>query len=199
MSRTGIILAGGQSSRMGQNKALMRMSGVTVIERIASELDKIVDELLIVTNSLREYDFLKIQLVEDEQKGKGPLAGIQAGLKASRSDQNLIVACDMPFISTSLGQFLLEELRDYQAAIPKLDGRIHPLFGAYHKDVLPMVTQCLANNELRIQSLLHHVQVKMVTEDMLGSQGIRVEETAVFNMNDQIEYEKALRLGRDEN
>lgn len=199
LGRTGIILAGGQSSRMGQNKALMRLGAVTVIERIANELDKIVDDLLIVTNTFHEYDFLQIPLVEDEQKGKGPIAGIQAGLKASKSEQNLIVACDMPFISTCLGRLLLDELRDYQAAIPKLDGRIHPLFGAYRKDALPMVTQCLENNELRIQSILHHLQVKIITEEILKSQGIRVKDTAVFNMNNQIEYEKALRLGRDEN
>jgi molybdopterin-guanine dinucleotide biosynthesis protein A len=136
--------------------------------------------------------------VEDEEKGKGPLAGIKAGLKASQSKQNLIVACDMPFISTSMGRFLLDELRDNQAAIPKLDGRIHPLFGAYRKDALPTVTQCLENNELRIQSLLHQLQVKMVTEEMLRKEGIQVKESAVFNMNNQVDYEKALRLGLDE-
>jgi molybdenum cofactor guanylyltransferase len=183
---------------MGQNKALMKMGGVTVIERITNELDKIVDDLLIVTNSFHEYDFLKIQMVEDEQKGKGPLAGIHAGLKASLSEQNMIVACDMPFISTSMGRFLLAELRDYQVAIPKLDGRIHPLFGAYRKDALPIVSQCLVKNELRIQSLLHHLQVEMITEEMLLKEGIQVKESAVFNMNNQIDYEKALQLGFDE-
>jgi len=184
---------------MGQNKALMRMAGITVIERIANELEQIVDELLIVTNSFHEYDFLHIPMVEDEQKGKGPLAGIQAGLKTSQSEHNLIVACDMPFISTSMGRFLLAELRDYQVAIPKLDGRIHPLFGAYRKDVLPVVTQCLENKELRIQSLLHHLRVQMVTEEMLIKEGVRVKESAVFNMNHQGDYEKALQLGLDEN
>ncbi|MGI8385830.1 molybdenum cofactor guanylyltransferase [Robertmurraya sp. P23] len=199
LSRTGIILAGGQSSRMGQNKALMMIDGVPVIERIANELEKISDELLIVTNTFHTYEYLNIPMVEDEQKGKGPIAGIQAGLKASRSEKNLIVACDMPFISLSLGEFLLEELEGYQAAIPKLDGRIHPLFGAYRKDALQAVSQSLERNELRIMCLLQNLHVRYISEDILRRKGIVVKDTAVFNMNDQIEYEKALKLDCDGN
>lgn len=199
LSRTGIILAGGQSSRMGQNKALMMIDGVRVIERIKNELEKITDDLLIVTNTFHTYEYLNIPMVEDEQKGKGPLAGIQAGLKASRSEKNLIVACDMPFISSSLGQFLLEELEDYQAAIPKLEGRMHPLFGAYRRDVLQAVSQSLEKNELRIMSLFQNLHVNYITEDILNRECIFVKNTAVFNMNDQIEYEKALKLDCDGN
>jgi molybdopterin-guanine dinucleotide biosynthesis protein A len=197
LSRAGIILAGGQSSRMGQNKALMMIDGVPVIQRIAKELEKITDELLIVTNTFHSYEYLNIPMVEDEQKGKGPLAGIQAGLKASQSEKNLIVACDMPFISSSLGGFLLEELEDYQAAIPKLEGRMHPLFGAYRKAALRTVSQCLERNELRIMNLLQNLHVRYISEDILRRKGITVKETAVFNMNDQIEYEKALKLDHD--
>ncbi len=197
--RTGIILAGGQSSRMGQNKALMKIDGVPVIERIAIELEKITDELLIVTNTFHTYQYLNIPMVGDEQKGKGPLAGIQAGLKATRSEKNLIVACDMPFISSSLGDFLLEELEDYQAAIPKLEGHVHPLFGAYRKDALHAVSQSLAKNELRMMSLLQNLHVRYISEDILSRKGIPVKDTAVFNMNDPIEYEKALKLDLDEN
>lgn len=199
LSRTGIILAGGQSSRMGQNKALMMIDGVSVIERIAIELETITDELLIVTNTFHTFDYLNIPMVEDEQKGKGPLAGIQAGLKASQSEKNLIVACDMPFISSSLGALLLEELEDYQVAIPKFEGRMHPLFGAYRKDALPAVSQSLEKNELRMMSLLQNLHVRYISEDILSGKGIFVKETAVFNMNDQIEYEQALKLDREDN
>lgn len=197
LSRTGIILAGGQSSRMGQNKALMMIDGVPVIERIAIELEKITDELLIVTNTFHTYDYLNIPMVEDEQKGKGPLAGIQAGLKASQSEKNLIVACDMPFISSSLGEFLLQELENYQAIIPKLAGHMHPLFGAYRKDALQAVSQSLEKNELRIMSLLQNLRVRYISEDILSRKGITVRDTAVFNMNDRLEYEKALKLDRE--
>jgi molybdopterin-guanine dinucleotide biosynthesis protein A len=197
LSRTGIILAGGQSSRMGQNKALMMIDGVPVIERIANELEKITDELLIVTNTFHTYEYLNIPMVEDEQKGKGPIVGIQAGLHASQSEKNLIVACDMPFISSSLGGFLLDELQDYQAVIPKLEGRIHPLFGAYRKDALQAVSRSIERNELRIMRLLQSLHVRYISEDILRREGIYVKDTAVFNMNDQIEYEKALKLDCD--
>jgi molybdenum cofactor guanylyltransferase len=194
MSRTGIILAGGKSSRMGQNKALLTIEGATVIERIAHELTKITDQLLIVTNTFRDFEFLGIPMVEDMQKGKGPIAGIHAGLTATTTNANLIVACDMPFISSSLGDFLLTGLDEYQAVIPELGGQLHPLYGAYRKDALQVVTNALTNNQLRIRSVLEQLNVQVVTEELLQRKKIMIKETAMFNMNDPKEYEKALRV-----
>ncbi|WP_066056987.1 molybdenum cofactor guanylyltransferase [Robertmurraya korlensis] len=194
MSRTGIILAGGKSSRMGQNKALLTIEGATVIERIAHELTKITDQLLIVTNTFRDFEFLGIPMVEDMQKGKGPIAGIHAGLTATTTNANLIVACDMPFISSSLGDFLLTGLDEYQAVIPELGGQLHPLYGAYRKDALQVVTNALTNNQLRIRSVLEQLNVQVVTEELLQRKQIMIKETDMFNMNDPKEYEKALRV-----
>ena len=92
---------------MGKNKALLKIGGKTVIEHIAAELEKTVADLMIVTNTLEDYQFLNLPMVEDEWKGMGPLAGIHAGLKASKTDKNLVVACDMPFVSSKLGEILL--------------------------------------------------------------------------------------------
>ena len=107
MKTTGIILAGGKSSRMGTNKALLTIDGKTVIERIVNQLEQIVDEIIVVTNPFHDYEFLQLPMVEDKWKGMGPLAGIEAGLNASTTERNLIVACDMPFISIELGKYLL--------------------------------------------------------------------------------------------
>ena len=89
MKTTGIILAGGKSSRMGTNKALLTINGKTVIERIVNQLDQIVDEIIVVTNQFHDYEFLQLPMVEDKWKGMGPLAGIQAGLKAATTERNL--------------------------------------------------------------------------------------------------------------
>ena len=139
----GIILAGGQSSRMGTNKALLQLNGKTVIEGMVEKLENIVDETIIVTNHLEDYEFLHLPMIEDKRKGKGPLAGIEAGLEATKTERNLIVACDMPFISVELGQYLLSCLEEYQAAVPEISGQLHPLFAAYRKDILEAVTQSL--------------------------------------------------------
>lgn len=128
MDRTGIILAGGHSSRMGENKALLKIGGRTVIERIADQLASVSAEMIIVANNQEDYQFLGLPMVSDHWKGKGPLAGIHAGLLASNTQNNLIVACDMPFISVELGKILLKELDVRQAAVPEIKGRLHPLF-----------------------------------------------------------------------
>jgi len=193
---TAIILAGGKSSRMGTNKALLTLNGKTVIEGIAESLEKTADELLIVTNTPDDYKFLHLPMTEDKWKGMGPLAGIEAGLSASKTEHNLIVACDMPFISVDLGTYLLSCLEDYQAAVPEISGRLHPLFAAYRKDVKGAVTKALDENQLRIRHFLHSIHVKIVKNDLLESLGLPDEEIYFFNMNDRNEYEKAFTMSK---
>ncbi|WP_394239345.1 molybdenum cofactor guanylyltransferase [Niallia oryzisoli] len=196
MKTTAIILAGGKSSRMGTNKALLTLNGKTVIEGIAESLEKTADELLIVTNTPDDYKFLHLPMTEDKWKGMGPLAGIEAGLSASKTEHNLIVACDMPFISVDLGTYLLSCLEDYQAAVPEISGRLHPLFAAYRKDVKGAVTKALDENQLRIRHFLHSIHVKIVKNDLLESLGLPDEEIYFFNMNDRNEYEKAFTMSK---
>jgi len=191
---TAIILAGGQSSRMGTNKALLKLNGKTVIEGIAQSLEKVADEILIVTNTPADYEFLHLPMTEDNFKGMGPLAGIEAGLSASNTEYNLITACDMPFISVDLGNYLLSCLADYQAAVPEISGRLHPLFAAYRKDVNEAVIKSLEDNQLRIRHFLHSIHVKIVKNDLLESLGLPDEEIYFFNMNDRNEYEKAFTM-----
>src|SRR3954463_5330874 len=151
MGTTAIILAGGQSSRMGTNKALLQLKGKTVIEGMVEKLENIVDNTIIVTNTFEDYEFLHLPMIEDKRKGKGPLAGIEAGLAATKNAHNLVVACDMPFISTKLGAYLLSYLEEYEAAVAEVSGQLHPLFAAYRKDINVVVTQSLEGNQLRIR------------------------------------------------
>ncbi|WP_071393209.1 molybdenum cofactor guanylyltransferase [Bacillus tuaregi] len=191
MKTTAIILAGGKSSRMGTNKALLELNGKTVIEGIVESLHRVADELLLVTNTPSDYQFLHLPMTEDKWKGMGPLAGIEAGLSASKTEHNLIVACDMPFISVELGRYLLSCLEEYQAAVPEISGQLHPLFAAYRKDVCPVVKKSLEENQLRIRHFLHSIHVKIVKNDLLQSLGLQDEELYFFNMNDRDEYERA--------
>ena len=194
MKTTGIILAGGKSSRMGTNKALLTINGKTVIERIVNQLDQIVDEIIVVTNQFHDYEFLQLPMVEDKWKGMGPLAGIQAGLNAATTERNLVVACDMPFISIDLGKYLLSLLDQYQAAVPEISGQLHPLFAAYRKDTLEAISKSLNENQLRIRQLLHTIHVKIIKNELLDSLGISTEEIYFFNMNHRDEYHKALTI-----
>ena len=196
MQATGIINAGGKSSRMGTNKALLMINGKTVIEQIAAELKKVVSSIIIVTNSFEQYEFLGLPMVEDKWKDKGPLAGIHAGLSASKTEKNLVVACDMPFVSSDLGKVLINYLDEYQAAVPNISGQLHPLFAAYRKDVKEEINRSLENEQLRIRQFLQSVQAKIVTEDDLKELKFPYEASHFFNMNHPEEFEEAIEIAK---
>lgn len=194
MQTTGIILAGGKSSRMGTNKALLEIDGKTVIERIVEKLGPIVDNLIIVTNSFEEFAFLELPMVEDEWKGIGPLAGIHAGLTASKTERNLIVACDMPFISPELGTLLLEQLVEYEAVVPQITEQLHPLFAAYKRGVKEEVKKAIELEQLRIRKIFDRIYVKILTETELENLGVQIGQADTFNMNHPEEYEQAKNM-----
>jgi molybdenum cofactor guanylyltransferase len=186
-----IILSGGQSSRMGTNKALLPISEKPNIERIKDELDKNFDEMILVTNHQEVYDFLKIKMVSDHYPGKGPLAGIHAGLMAASHEVNLVVACDMPFVSAGLGTILVENLREYDAVVPIIGGTKHPLFAVYRKKIVEEIKSCLENNSLRMIHLLDKLNVLYMTEEDLQTFTKESLEQIFFNMNHPEEYEFA--------
>lgn len=198
MEATGIILAGGKSSRMGKNKALLEIKGKTVIENVVAELQPAVNNIIIVTNSFEEYRFLGLPMVEDLWKGKGPLAGIQAGLEASTTEKNLVVACDMPFISAKLGTVLLNQLAHYQVAVPEISDQLHPLFAAYRKEISGEIERALEEDQLRIRGIFRNLQVKKMDQVELSKFGISMNDSDLFNMNHPEEYEQARNMSINE-
>jgi molybdopterin-guanine dinucleotide biosynthesis protein A len=110
----GIILAGGQSRRMGQPKALLRLTpdGPTLIELALAAVRSVAADAILVTNAPETYAFLGCRMVADQFPGLGALAGIHAGLAVSAHEHNLIVACDMPFLNPALLAALAAEPRD---------------------------------------------------------------------------------------
>jgi molybdopterin-guanine dinucleotide biosynthesis protein A len=193
MGITGIILAGGKSSRMGTNKALLPVGQDVNIQNIIRKLHNVTDDVLIVTNTKEEYGFLNCPMVSDNVPGKGPLAGLEAGLSASKHNINAVVACDMPFVSPALLQYMLEACEGFDAVVPRIDGRVHPLFAVYRKTVLPVVRQCLKQDQLRIMHLLSLLCVRYIEEEDIKQVN---EDTvlALFNMNHPEDYEKAKNI-----
>lgn len=193
MDCTAIILAGGKSSRMGTNKALLPIFDKTVIEHIV-ECSKIVaDEVIVVTNDLDQYDFLNVPLVSDTYKECGPLAGLEAGLEAAKHNKCFLIACDMPFINSDVMKFLVQQLEYFDAVLPQMDGKLHPLFAAYRKTCLDIVRKKLDEKALRMVNLLDEIHTKIVTEDELLSKQLHIQN-AFFNMNRPDEYQRAQEL-----
>ncbi|GIN86436.1 putative molybdenum cofactor guanylyltransferase [Heyndrickxia sporothermodurans] len=197
-----ILLAGGKSSRMGRNKALLPFGKQRVVDHLVTEFSPISDEILLITNHPNEYNNLEVRIITDskEFKGHGPLAGIYAGLKASHAEHCLVIACDMPFASKQFGIWLVNQLLNgnYDAVIPSFEGRLHPLFGAYKRSVFPFVKNNLLADKRRMTDLLNELKVKVVEQQEAPEALQNVWGRCLWNMNTIEEYKQALRFANEE-
>ncbi|MDR6999426.1 molybdenum cofactor guanylyltransferase [Neobacillus niacini] len=191
MKAAAIILSGGKSSRMGTNKALLKINEKTNIERLAEELKGYFAEIILVTNHPDEYRFLGVKMVSDQFPGLGPIAGLHAGLRASNHEVNIVVACDMPFVSGVLAKKITAKVDGSDAVIPIIDGKKQPLFAAYHRRILPVVEESIEKGNLRMTQLLDDLHVLYLTPEDLPGYSRSILERSFFNMNYLDEYEKA--------
>ena len=198
MKACAIILSGGKSSRMGTNKALLPFRQKTNIERIKDAVATLFDDIILVTNEPETYEFLGIKTVSDIYPGKGPLAGIHAGLSASKYEENVVVACDMPFVSADLAEVLIKNLKHVDAVVPIIGGRQHPLFAAYQKKVVPEIESNLKENRLRMADLLEKVEVRFLEGNELLAFADGNLERIFFNMNHPEDYEHAKKWAEGE-
>lgn len=186
-----IILSGGKSSRMGTNKALLTINEKTNIERITNQLKERFQDIILVTNEPDVYSFLNIKVTTDRYPGKGPLAGLHAGLLASENDVNLIVACDMPFVSSEFAEHLVKEIGEYDAVVSVINGKQHPLFSVFKRNVVRKIEECLKTDRLRMKDLLNEMNVYYMTEGNFQNYSTEKLERIFFNMNSPTEYEEA--------
>ena len=191
-----IILAGGKSSRMGTDKALLKINDMTNIEKILTNISPVFPNPILVTNDPEAYHFLGLKTVSDYFPGKGPLAGIHAGLIASSTEVNVVIACDMPFVSAELAAILVKNSRDYDAVVPVIGGRQHPLFAVYKKKLAAKIEDNINKDCLRMKDLLDQLNVLYLTEEDLQVEACF--EKIFFNMNHPHEYEEALQLAKAE-
>ncbi|WP_042349800.1 molybdenum cofactor guanylyltransferase [Bacillus massiliigorillae] len=193
MECTAIILAGGKSSRMGTNKALLPIFDKTTIEHIVDCCKQVADEVIVVTNNHEQYAFLNVPLVADTYKESGPLAGLEAGLQAAKHDKCFLVACDMPFINIEVMKLLVQHLDDYDAVLPSVDNQYHPLFAAYRKTCLAPIRKNLQEKMLRMVGIFDEVHTRILTEDELLSVNDHIQNV-FFNMNRPEEFKIAQKL-----
>ncbi|MCT8136517.1 molybdenum cofactor guanylyltransferase [Anaerobacillus sp. CMMVII] len=185
-----ILLSGGKSSRMGTNKALLPVEGKANIERILDSLGEDFTDRIIVTNSPEDYSLLeeKVKLIPDVYPGLGPLSGIHAGLLASSAEYNIVVACDMPFVSQQLARILVASSPGYQAVVPRFNGMRQPLFAVYHQLMVEEIERFLKGNDFRVNNLWDKVNMLWLEDEVLSS--IPEIERAFYNMNKPEEYKQ---------
>lgn len=172
---TGIILAGGKSSRMGFNKALIEINGLKIIERTVNLFKEIFDEIIIITNTPLEYEKFDVKIAADLIKDAGALGGIYTGIFHASSNYSFIAACDMPFLDKDIILKMLDIAFDSDTIVPFADDRFHPLHAVYSKNCLKPMEEAIKSNDLRINNLLKKVRTKKV-EDIFA------KESAVLSL-----------------
>lgn len=195
MEITGIILAGGKNLRLGRNKALEKIGGTTVIERVISRLTPIVNQFIIITSDGKNHliTIPSVQFKADINPGKGPLGGIYTGLSVSDTELNIAVACDMPFLNTSLFQYMLGLVPGFDAVVPRTShSYFEPLHAIYSQTCLPVIKTHLDSGQLSIRAFLREVRVRYIEE--AECRQYDPELLSFFNMNRQSDYERAIKL-----
>ena len=145
---TGIILAGGKSIRMGEDKALLKIGNSTFIESIYNTLKPICSELIISTNN-PQVKIKGIESIPDEIENIGPMGGIYTCLKYSKSKKNIIISVDTPFINTELLQYLLERSKETKVTICKHYEKLHPLIGIYSVEFLKILEKDISEENYK--------------------------------------------------
>ncbi|MEW6669387.1 MAG: molybdenum cofactor guanylyltransferase [Thermodesulfobacteriota bacterium] len=164
---TGVILAGGKSTRYGRNKAFVRIDGVPLIERVIRVMGSVFDQPLLITNTPEEYAHLNLPMVEDLIKGLGPLGGIYTGLKSISGKAGFFVACDMPFLNGPLIRRIVEMQGDTDAVVPRLGRMVEPLHALYAKTCIGAIEELIRSGNIQILQFFLKVRVTYVDEGIL--------------------------------
>lgn len=167
------VLAGGASSRMGRDKALLTLDGERLIERVVRRLRPLSDDLMVITNHADRYAFLgqTVRFVPDVTgPGQGPLAGIASALHAARHARVLVVATDMPFLHRPLLRYLatLDPAADVVVPVIAADGFPETLHAIYGRGALPIIEAYLATGRRKITGFFPEVRVRLVPREAVA-------------------------------
>jgi molybdenum cofactor guanylyltransferase len=178
----GVILAGGQNSRMGgADKAFLTVEGKTVFERTLLLFQRCFRQVVVVSNRPQKYQMFDVQVTADEFPGRGPLAGIHAGLGVIDLPYAFVVACDMPFLRVEPIRFLVERVRAQEAVIARWDGDIEPLHAVYARGLRRHAGEALRRGVGAIRDFLPAIDVEYIPEAVM--RGVPGAEESFRNIN----------------
>jgi molybdopterin-guanine dinucleotide biosynthesis protein A len=194
---TGVVQAGGKSTRMGgAPKALVELGGRRLIERVVGVVREVVDDVLIVTNTPDLYRFLDVPMVPDVFVDHGSLGGIYSGLAAAAGEAAFTVACDMPFLCAAVARLVVERAGEADVVIPRAAGQLQTLHAVYGKSCLPHMHARLRAGRLKITGFFDDVRVLEVPEAEVAR---HADPALVFtNLNTPEELERARAMITDE-
>jgi len=192
---TGVLLAGGRSTRMGgRNKAFAAVGGEPIVARALRVLRSLFSDIVIATNDVDRYRDFGATIVADVFPGRGPLAGVHAAMGIASQPYVFVAACDMPGLDERAIRFLLAQAGDTDAVVPRWEGDIEPLHAAYAVGTRPIAEACLREGRAAMRDFLPKLRVTYVPETDLA----QVAGTAESFLNVNTPEELAAVGGRFE-
>ena len=190
-SVTGFVLAGGKSSRMGQDKAFIQLAGRTLLAH-ALELAKSATGSVWIVGSKEKFAAFG-QVVEDIYPGHGPLAGIHSALTSTHTELNLIIAVDMPFLQADFLSYLVAQARIDTATtvVPEAGTGLQPLCAVYRRGFAKVAERALVADKNKVERLVAEVETRVIKHDELERNGF--SEEMFRNLNTELDCEEARR------
>lgn len=194
---TGIILAGGKGLRLGRPKALEAIGdGGSLLSRVISRLKTVCSDIIVVTRQ----DQIKIitlsrvaeNIVSDAVPDRGPLGGLYTGLQRSKTDLNIAVACDMPFLNAGLIAFLISQAPGWDIVAPRINGLTEQLHTVYSKKCVKPADQLIKLGKSRVADLFKMTKTRFVEEPELRKYD--PELMSFFNINTEADLDRARTL-----
>lgn len=183
------MLAGGQSRRMGRDKASLPVGNGTLLSHLVERLAPVVDEVIVA--GYRQHDpRLLVRWVPDALVGAGPLAGMMAGLRAIRGSYAWVVGCDLPDVEPALGALLFEAAPGYEAVVPRLGPDPEGVCALYGASLAPRIEELLQSGQLSVISLLERSNVRYLSAEQLRT--VDPELRSFRNLNTLQDYEQWL-------
>lgn len=191
------VQAGGQSSRMGEDKALKPFLGRPLVQRVADRLRPVADELIVTTNHPAGYAFLNLPLHPDLKPGRGALGGLYTAIASAACPLVAVVACDMPFASPDLIRASSKIMEDEQVdvVIAKGEEGYEPLHAVYRRETcLPAIESAIAADQWKVIAWFPQVKVRVLTTEEIKSAD--PDGLAFWNVNTPEEFAEAERLAQ---
>lgn len=191
MKYTAIILAGCKSSRMGSDKGLVLLNGKPMISYIVEILKKMQIPIIIISNNVT-YKQFGFPVFSDIIKEKGPLGGIYTGLLNSKTESNIILSCDVPFLSNRIIELIINKDNGYPISVVQSNGKTHPLIGLYSKKIVKKLFDTILMEKLKVRSFIEEFPLNIIEFD---KQEILEYENEIRNINTKEEL-KIIEYGK---
>lgn len=186
-----ILLAGGQSRRMGRDKALLPFGTEVLAERLYRMLAATCSEVVVVRDPARGFPVPGARLVADRHPDRGPMEAVATGLEQIRADRAIVVACDMPFVTEGVVRFLQDFDPGACLVVPRTDRGLEPLMAVYARDLAPELRRLLAAGERRLRVITERIPFRELPVALLAD--LDPEGRAFRNLNHPEAYQAAIR------